>query len=72
MREIDTLTMNGKIFKAKVMPVIETMTQICCADGTKRVVVQYWSLDGQLLAVNDPADGEIKKITDDGLPVYQR
>lgn len=69
---MDTLTMNDKIFKAKVMPVIETMAQICCSDGTKRVVVQYWSLDGQLLAVNDPADGEIEKFTGDGLPAFLR
>lgn len=42
--------------EARVIQVIETRT--CEGNGTKdditREVIRYWSLDGKLLAVNDP------------------
>lgn len=41
---------------AKVIQVIQTMTTVGAGTSSdpNRVILQFWSLEGELLAVNDP------------------
>mgnify|MGYP001773496348 FL=1 len=47
---------HSAVRSVKTMPVIEIMVVAGSnrPDDPKRVVIQYWDFDGNLLAVNDP------------------
>ena len=65
-KENDTVRPNGTD-RAKVIQVIETRSNRGkgTLDDVCRQVVQYWSMDGKLLAERDPYTAMDEKLADD-------
>ena len=65
-KENNTVRPNGTD-SAKVIQVIETRSNRGkgTMDDVSRQVVQYWSMDGKLLAERDPYTAKDEKLADD-------